>query len=71
MNGIKNNTLEIPNPVKIRERISRKLLRAYMSNFRSVPDALLELVDNAFDEFDGFHGGTRLEVNIKLRKTAS
>ena len=68
MNGTKNNTLEIPNPVTIQERISRKLLRVYMANFRSVPDALLELVDNAFDEFDGFHGGTHLEVTIKITK---
>ncbi len=68
MKGTKNNTLEIPNPVTIQERISRKILRAYMANFRSVPDALLELVDNAFDEFDGFHGGMHLEVTIKITK---
>ncbi len=68
MDRTKNNTAEMPEPVKIKERISRKILRAYMANFRSVPDALLELVDNAFDEFDGFHGGTCLEVNIKMTK---
>ena len=54
MNGTRNNTLEMPKPVIIQERISRKILRAYMANFKSVADALLELVDNAFDEFDGF-----------------
>lgn len=68
MNGTRNNTLEMPEPVPLKERISRNLLRAYMANFKSVPDALLELVDNAFDEFDGFHGGTRLEVTIKMTK---
>ncbi len=68
MNGTKNNTLEMPKPVTLRERISRNLVRPYMANFRSVADALLELVDNAFDEFDGFHGGTHLEVTIKMTK---
>lgn len=68
MNGTKNNMLEMPKPVIIQERISRKILRAVMANFRSLSDALLELVDNAFDEFDGCHGGTRLEVSIQIRK---
>jgi len=70
MNVTKNSTLETPKPVRIRERISRKILRAMMANFRSVPDALLELVDNAFDEFDGFHGGTHLNVTIKMTKAS-
>jgi len=68
VNGTKNNTLEIPKPVILQEKISRKILRPYMANFRSVSDALLELVDNAFDEFDGFHGGTHLKVTIKMTK---
>jgi len=68
MSGIINDTLEMPEPVIIKEKITRKMLRAYMANFKSVADALLELVDNAFDEFDGFHGGTCLEVNIKMTK---
>jgi len=68
VNGTKNKTFEMPKPVVIQERISRKILRAVMANFRSVPDALLELVDNAFDEFDGFHGGAHLEVTIKMTK---
>lgn len=68
MNDIKNNTLEMPEPVTLRERISRNLVRPYMANFKSVPDALLELVDNAFDEFDGRHGGQHLKVTIKMTK---
>jgi len=68
MNGTKNNVLEIPEPVTLRERISRNLVRPYMANFKSVPDALLELVDNAFDEFDGFHGGEHLKITIKMTK---
>ena len=68
MNVVKNNTLEMPKPVILQEKITRKLLRAYMANFMRVTDALLELVDNAFDEFDGFHGGTHLEVTVKMTK---
>lgn len=58
----------MPKPVILQEKITRKLLRAYMANFMRVTDALLELVDNAFDEFDGFHGGTHLEVTVKMTK---
>jgi hypothetical protein len=70
MNVTKNGTLETPKPVRIRERISRKILRAMMANFRSMPEALLELVDNAFDEFDGSHGGTHLNVTTKMTKAS-
>jgi len=68
VNRAESKTFEMPKPVIIRERISRKMLRAVMANFRSVPDALLELVDNAFDEFDGYRGGTHLDVTIKMAK---
>jgi len=59
---------ELPKPVKIRENLDRKVLRPLMQNFPSLPVALLELVDNAFDEFDGCHGGSHLDIHIELRK---
>jgi len=68
VNGAESKPLEMPKPVIIRERITRKILRAWMANYRSVAEALLELVDNAFDEFDGFHGGAYLDVTIKMAK---
>ncbi len=68
MSQARNNTLEMPKPVILREKLTRQILRPLMANFKSLPDALLELVDNAFDEFDGFYGGTCLEVNIKMTK---
>jgi len=39
-----------------------------MSQFSSLTEALLELVDNAFDEFDGIHGGKNLSVDIVITK---
>ena len=68
MNGGKNVTLEVPKPVIIKERITRKLLRPVMAQFSSLSEALLELVDNAFDEFDGFHGGKHLYIDIYITK---
>lgn len=64
----RENTAEIAESVIIKERLTRKILRALMANFRSMPDALLELVDNVFDEFDGKTGGTHLDVTIKITK---
>jgi hypothetical protein len=65
MSGVKN---EIPKPVAIKERLTRKILRSVMAQFASLPEALLELVDNAFDEFDGFYGGSHLDVDIVITK---
>ena len=39
-----------------------------MSNFPSLAIALFELADNAFDEFDGYHGGTHLNIYIEIGK---
>ena len=50
MNGGKHVTLDLPKPVIIKERLTRKILRSVMAQFSSLSEALLELVDNAFDE---------------------
>jgi hypothetical protein len=68
MDGMKNSAVEIPRPVIIQERLTRKILRPLMANFKSTSEALHELVDNTFDEFDGIHGGTHLDVSIEIRK---
>ena len=68
MNGGKNGNAEMPKPVIIKERLTRKLLRTLMAQFSSLAEALLELVDNAFDEFDGVHGGGHLDINIVITK---
>lgn len=68
MNGGKNAILEIPKPVIIKEKLTRKILRSVMAQFSSLSEALLELVDNAFDEFDGFHGGKHLYIDIYITK---
>jgi len=52
MNG--DNNSEIPEPVTIVENWSRKVFRP--------------LLDNAFDEFDGFRGGKHLDITITLTK---
>ena len=52
----------------MRERLTRKILRAVMAQFSSFPEALLELVDNAFDEFDGVYGGRHLDIDIVVTK---
>ncbi len=70
MNGGKNIIAEIPEPVIIKERLSRKILRSTMAQFSSLTVALLELVDNAFDGFDGFHGGDFLDINIVITKNS-
>jgi hypothetical protein len=70
MNGVHNAVVDTPEPVVIREKLTRKILRPLMANFQNVSEAVLELVDNAFDEFDGIHGGTRLNVVITIRKNA-
>jgi hypothetical protein len=60
--------MEVPKPVIIKEKLTRKILRSVMAQFSSLPEALLELVDNAFDEFDGRSGGSHLEVDIVITK---
>lgn len=64
----KNEIIEMPKPVIIKEKLSRKILRPLMAQFSSLPEALLELVDNVFDEFDGVHGGSHLDIDIVITK---
>lgn len=64
------NKEEIPKPIELEEKLSRKILRPVFAQFQSLSEALLELVDNAFDEFDGFHGGNHLEVDIWITKNS-
>ena len=60
---------EMPETIILEERITgRKILRPLMSQFQSLREAVLELVDNAFDEFDGFHGGDNLNISIEINK---
>ena len=68
MSGGNNHIIEIPKPVILKEKISRKILRPLMAQFPSLSVAILELVDNAFDEFDGFHGGSHLDIYIVITK---
>ena len=56
-------------PREIKERFSRRIVRTLMGNFRSFSEALLELVDNAFDKFDGFHGGRTLRVHVEASRS--
>ena len=70
MNSMPSEPIQSPEPVLIKEKISRKLLRAVMAQFTSLPEALLELVDNAFDEFDGVHGGNHLRIDIVMTKNS-
>jgi hypothetical protein len=70
MNGGNNVTAEMPEPVILREKLSRKILRSTMAQFPSLTVALLELVDNAFDGFDGFNGGNFLDINIIITKNS-
>jgi len=60
----------IPEPVVIKERLTRKILRSVMAQFSSLPEAILELVDNTFDEFDGVTGGKHLEIIIVVTKNS-
>lgn len=68
MNGGIKEIIEIPKPVIIKEKLTRKILRSAMAQFSSLTVALLELVDNAFDEFDGLHGGSYLDIHIVITK---
>jgi hypothetical protein len=70
MNGGNSPIENIPEPVIIKEKLSRKILRATMAQFPSLTIALLELVDNAFDGFDGINGGNFLEINIVITKNS-
>jgi len=66
--GIKN-AADKPAPAHIQERLTRQILRSVMAQFQSLPEALLELVDNAVDEFDSIHGGQHLDVNLVITKS--
>ncbi len=68
MSTIKQSVSEAPKPVLIKEKITRKVLRPVMAQFSSVAEAVLELLDNAFDEFDGIHGGNHLDINVLITK---
>ncbi|MFC2067301.1 ATP-binding protein [Chloroflexota bacterium] len=68
MNETLRDLQKMPQPVTIREKLTRKILRAVMAQFSSLTEALLELVDNAFDEFDGITGGNHLYVDIVITK---
>jgi hypothetical protein len=68
MKEVWNVATDKPEPVIIREKLTRKILRPLMANFTCMSEALHELVDNTFDEFDGIHGGTHLKVSIEIRK---
>ena len=59
---------QLPDPVVIKERLTRQILRSVMAQFSSLSEALLELVDNAFDEFDGVRGGKHLDIDITITK---
>ncbi|MGQ9573435.1 MAG: hypothetical protein ACUVV3_09720 [Dehalococcoidia bacterium] len=59
---------DMPQPVELQERLSRRMAIAAMSNFRSLPEAVLELVDNAVDKFDGRQGGNHLTVSIEVTR---
>jgi len=65
-----NDTKDRLKPVVIEEKLTRKILRSVMAQFRSLPEALLELVDNAFDEFDGVNGGSHLTIDIAISKNS-
>lgn len=58
----------MPEPVELQEKFSRRMAIAAMSNFRSLPEAVLELVDNAVDKFDGRYGGNHLTVSIEITR---
>ena len=70
MNEVLQDRPETPEPVIIKEKLTRKILRPVMAQFSSLPEALLELVDNAFDEFDGVHGGNHLDVDVIVTKNS-
>ena len=56
------------NPIVLTERISPRIRRSLTRNFRSFADAISELIDNAFDKFDGRVGGEVLEVKVDTGK---
>lgn len=70
MSRVANDAPQTPKPVIIKEKLTRQILRSVMAQFRSMPEALLELVDNAFDDFDGVHGGKHLSVDIIVTKNS-
>jgi len=58
----------LPQPVWIEEKFSRKIVRTSTHAHRSLSEAIFELVDNAVDEFDGYHVGDHLTVKVELGK---
>jgi len=68
MKEVRNVATDKPEPVIIREKLTRKILRPLMANFTCMSEALHELVDNTFDEFDGVYGGAHLNVSIEIKK---
>jgi hypothetical protein len=68
MNMVENSIIKTPKPVTIQEKLTRKILRPAMAMYRNVPEAILELIDNAFDEFDGVCGGKHLNIDIDINK---
>ncbi|MFH1382908.1 MAG: hypothetical protein ABIH70_08470 [Chloroflexota bacterium] len=59
---------ETSQTIVLEEKLTRKILRSVMAQFSGLTEAVLELVDNAFDEFDGVQGGTHLDVDIVVTK---
>lgn len=70
MKEVRNVATDKPKPVIIREKLTRKIPRSLMANFTCMSEALHELVDNTFDEFDGVHGGAHLNISIEIKKNA-
>ena len=63
-------SVALPEPEKIEEKLTRKILRPLMSQFPSLTEALLELVDNAVDAFDGRTGGQHLDIDLLVTKSS-
>ncbi|MFH1031231.1 MAG: hypothetical protein V1767_01470 [Chloroflexota bacterium] len=69
MSASREDVSDLSLPVIIEEKLTRKILRSVMAQFSGLTEAILELVDNAFDEFDGVHGGQHLDVNVTVTDT--
>ena len=48
MNDMSIGLARLPEPVIIKERLTRQILRSVMAQFSSLSEALLELADNAY-----------------------
>ncbi|MBI4298333.1 MAG: ATP-binding protein [Chloroflexi bacterium] len=58
----------MPPAIRIREKLTRGLVKTSMYNYRGLAEAVFELVDNAVDEFDGKQGGDHLYIDIEIKK---